>query len=216
MGNAPIDCRTYERRDRTGEPFGDYAATCRLFFSSMICLRCMGAMIAKAQTGNLYFGWRPEDQRAKTLRTAQACRVYNDDDDQKYCFSFFIFRRLASGSAPLLGSGSRRFCSARRGLSKKIGREPSGQVHMRVADVVGVSLSSRRSSCRSGPRNAGCSGARSPGGSVRKIARGSRSDQPGFQTDEPVPSEPFWRKIGRRGFFGCLAIRCWPQPQPAS
>jgi len=96
-------------------------ATCRLFFSSMICLRCMGAMIAKAQTGNLYFGWRPEDQRAKTLRTAQACRVYNDDDDQKYCFSLFIFRRLASEARPYSDLGPASSARSGAGCRRKLG-----------------------------------------------------------------------------------------------
>ena len=49
-------------------------ATCRLFFSSMICLRCMGAMIAKAQTGNLHFGLRQrirEPRRSAQHRLAE-------------------------------------------------------------------------------------------------------------------------------------------------
>ena len=39
------------------------------------------------------------------------------------------------------------------------------------------------------------------------LGGGKRSEHPGFQTGEPVPCEPFWRKIGRGGFFGCQPVR---------
>ena len=65
MANALIDCRTYERAGIVRmSRWAITPATCRLFFSSMICLRCMDAMIAKAQTGDLYFGWRQSQSQA--------------------------------------------------------------------------------------------------------------------------------------------------------
>src|SRR5262249_49702840 len=61
------------------------------------------------------------DQRAKTLRTAQACRMYNDDDDQKYCFSFFIFRRLASEARPYSDLGPAGSARSGAGCRRKLG-----------------------------------------------------------------------------------------------